>query len=154
MYSCWGWPQFYCDTVNGILSIINCIINVLHKILIVLLPVMQDKIVGREMSVTIQSIREPIRGSGQGERREVDKVQGKNIGSNWEGDRQGARKEGRELEGRKVGNKEHSFMQRPIHPSFGRTELRVDGWWMEKMKELKVFKNPRYCQLCLRNGCK
>ena len=54
----------------------------------------------------------------------------------------------------------HSFMQRHVHPSFGRVKTIVDGlkygWMGKKMKEqkTKIFQNHRYCQLCLTSGCK
>ena len=46
----------------------------------------------------------------------------------------------------------HSFVQRPVHPSFGR----VNPLWMgvggiQNKEQNKVFRNPRSCQLCLDN---
>ena len=55
----------------------------------------------------------------------------------------------------------HSFMQRPVHPSFGRVKPILDwltcGWTdggrvkVQRSKKFKIFKNHRYCQLSLRN---
>ena len=42
----------------------------------------------------------------------------------------------------------HSFMQRPVDPSV----RRVVGW-VKTWRTKTVFKNHKYCQLCLENGC-
>ena len=52
---------------------------------------------------------------------------------------------------------DHSFMQRPAHPSFGWVKPFVDKykWIGKKMKEQKrSLKKIRYCQLCLKNECR
>ena len=51
---------------------------------------------------------------------------------------------------------EHSFIQRPVHPSFGRvkplwTGINMGGRVVDEQK--KVFQNRRYCQLCLKSEC-